>query len=71
MICHKCGEPAMGICKFCGRGVCKEHHSTSLPTIMAMYLGRDSTPKAVVVSNVLWCGECQPQPEPIEMPEFF
>jgi hypothetical protein len=71
MICHKCGEPAIGICKFCGRGVCKEHHSTSLPTIMAMYLGRDSTPKAVVVSNVLWCGECQPQPEPIEMPEFF
>ncbi len=38
---------------------------------MAMYLGRDNTPKAVVVSNVLWCGECQPQPEPIEMPEFF
>jgi hypothetical protein len=24
-----------------------------------------------VVSNVLWCGECQPQPEPIEIPEFF
>jgi len=46
MICHKCGEPAIGVCKFCGRGVCKEHHSTSLPTIMAMYLGRDNTPKA-------------------------
>lgn len=71
MICHKCGQPAIGVCKFCGRGVCKDHHSTSLPTIMAMYLGSDNTPKAVVVSNVLWCGECQPQPEPIEMPEFF
>jgi len=36
-----------------------------------MYLGRDETPKAVVVSNVLWCGECDPQPEPIAVPEFY
>jgi glucose-1-phosphate thymidylyltransferase len=36
-----------------------------------MYLGDNETPKAVVVTNVLWCGECRPQPEPIEMPEFY
>jgi len=71
MVCHKCGKPAIGVCKFCGRGVCKEHHVTTLPTILAMYLGDGPTPKAVVVSNVLWCGECHPQPEPIEVPEFY
>ena len=71
MICHKCGEPAIGVCKFCGRGVCKEHHTTTLPTMLAVYLGENKTPKAIVVSNVLWCGECRPQPEPIEIPEFY
>lgn len=71
MVCYECSEPAIGICRFCGRGVCKEHHTTTLPTMVAMYLGGRETPKAVVVSNVLWCGECRPQPEPIEMPEFF
>jgi hypothetical protein len=71
MICYKCGEPAMGICRFCGRGVCEEHYKTNLPTMLSMYLGGRETPKAVVVSNVLWCGECRPQPEPIEMPEFY
>jgi hypothetical protein len=48
-----------------------EHHTTTLPTMLAMYLGGRETPKAVVVSDVLWCGLCQPQPEPIEMPEFY
>jgi len=71
MVCYKCGEPAVGVCKFCGRGVCMEHHTTSLPTMLCMYLGGNETPKAVVVSDVLWCGECRPQPEPIEMPEFY
>lgn len=71
MICHECGEPAIGICKFCGRAVCRAHYTTVTPIVLAMYLGRQNTPKAVVVSNVLWCGKCQPQPEPIEIPEFF
>jgi hypothetical protein len=48
-----------------------EHHTTTLPTMLVMYLGNHQTPKAVVVTDVLWCGECRPQPEPIEMPEFF
>ena len=71
MVCYQCGQPAVGICKFCGRGVCKEHHDTNLPHIMAMFLGGQETPKAVVVSGALWCGECRPQPEPIEMREFY
>jgi hypothetical protein len=71
MICHKCGEPSMGICKFCGRAVCRDHHTTAQPAMLAMYLGKNETPKAVVVTNVLWCGECRPQPEPIQVPEFY
>ena len=71
MICHQCGQPAIGVCQFCGRGVCPEHHTTTLPTMLAMYLGGHETPKAVVVSNVLWCGECEPRPDPIEMPELY
>jgi hypothetical protein len=71
MVCHKCGEPAIGICKFCGRAVCKDHHTTTQPVMLAMYLGGEKTPKAVVVTNVLWCGECRPQPEPVEMREFY
>lgn len=71
MICHRCGEPASGVCPFCGRAVCREHYTTTMPMILAMYLGAENTPKAVVVSNALWCGECYPQPEPIEMPEFY
>ena len=23
------------------------------------------------VANVIWCGECEPQPEPISMPELY
>ncbi len=71
MICHKCGEPAMGVCVFCGRAVCQEHHKTVMPNILSMYPGRDNVLKAVVVSNVLWCTECNLQPEPIEVPEFY
>ena len=71
MICHECSQQAMGICKFCGRGVCADHYTTVTPTMLAMYLGEANTPKAVVVSNVLWCGVCRPQPEPIEIPEFY
>jgi hypothetical protein len=71
MVCYKCGEPSVGVCRFCGRGVCMEHHTTTLPTMLCMYLGANETPKAVVVSDVLWCGDCRPQPEPIEMPEFY
>jgi hypothetical protein len=25
----------------------------------------------LAVGNVIWCGECEPQPEPISMPELY
>ncbi len=71
MNCSQCGKTAVGVCQFCGRGVCADHYTTVTPTMLAMYVGRDNTPKAIVVSNVLWCGECRLNPEPIELPEFY
>jgi hypothetical protein len=38
---------------------------------VGMFLGGDNTPKGLAVGDVIWCGECQPQPEPIAMPELF
>ena len=34
-------------------------------------VGEEKTPKAVVVADALWCRQCKPQPEPIEMPELY
>lgn len=70
MVCHHCGQTAMGICKFCGRAVCANHHS-QMPVILSVYVGRAQTPKTIVVADALWCGVCKPQPEPIPMPEIY
>lgn len=70
MECWKCGQPAQGACRFCGRGVCKTCVS-EMPFILTIYVGDEYTPKAVVVADALHCGVCKPQPEPIEMPEIY
>ena len=70
MLCWVCEKPAQGVCRFCGRAICKDHAS-KLPLFLCMYLGGNNTPKGLVVADALWCGECQPQPEPIGMPEMF
>ena len=70
MRCWHCEKEARAACNFCGRFVCKDHAST-MPSFMAMYLGGQDTPKAVVVADVIWCSICDPQPEPIGMPELF
>ncbi len=70
MYCWKCDQHARAACYFCGRFVCKEH-ANYMPTFLAMFLGGSSTPKGLAVANVFWCGICEPQPEPIGMPELF
>lgn len=67
MMCSQCDEHARGVCRFCGRGVCAGHHQT-LPYLVAVYGA--TPPKAVVVSDTLWCGVCRPQPEPVALPEL-
>ncbi len=70
MICWFCEEVGRAVCSFCGRAVCKDHAST-MSSFLVMYLGGETTPKGLAVADVIWCGECQPQPEPIEMPELY
>jgi len=70
MLCWECDQPARAVCKFCGRGVCKQHAKT-MPIFIAMFLGDDQTPKGLAVANVIWCGICEPQPEAIPMPELY
>jgi hypothetical protein len=42
-----------------------------MPTFLVMFLGGQETPKGLAVANVVWCGICDPQPEPIGMPELY
>jgi hypothetical protein len=42
-----------------------------MPSFLAMFLGSSNTPKGLAVANVIWCGICEPQPEPIGMPELW
>jgi len=70
MQCWECDQPARAACKFCGRFVCKDH-ATTMPIFLAMFLGDNKTPKGLAVADVIWCGVCDPQPEPIPMPELY
>jgi hypothetical protein len=70
MLCYQCDEEARGMCIFCGRAVCKKH-AQKMPAIISIYVGAGNVPKAVVVSDALFCGLCKPQPEPVEMPEIY
>lgn len=70
MLCWHCEQPAHAVCTFCGRAVCKDHAST-MSTFIVMFLGGNQTPKGLAVANVIWCGLCEPQPEPIGMPELY
>jgi len=70
MRCWTCDTEACGVCIFCGRGVCKKH-VTQAPSIITVYVGKEHTPKAIVVADALNCGICKPQPSPLEMPEIY
>jgi hypothetical protein len=71
MICFHCEQPARGICRFCGRALCKDHMKQRLPYIVTIYVGEHNVPKAIAVRDVLWCSVCKPEPEPVEMPELY
>ncbi|MFQ6062963.1 MAG: hypothetical protein ACE5J9_07285 [Methanosarcinales archaeon] len=69
MKCWNCGKDANATCIFCGRAVCKKH-AKQMPYILSVYDRYKGIPKAIVVSGAIFCGECKPQPRPIEMPEM-
>ena len=71
MKCYSCEQTARGICRFCGRALCEDHMQNRKPYILTIYVGKDHTPKAVVVEDALYCGECKPRAEPVPMPEIY
>ncbi|MBN1873521.1 MAG: hypothetical protein JXA33_04765 [Anaerolineae bacterium] len=69
MNCWHCDRPAHGVCRFCGRGVCKEHAQT-MPYIITIYRDGDGMPMALVVVDALYCGICKPKQDPIPLPQL-
>jgi hypothetical protein len=58
----------VGTCRFCGRGLC-EDHAQSHPFILELYRSREVT-KALLVEDALYCGACNPRPNPLDLPEL-
>jgi hypothetical protein len=65
MNCYHCERPAHGICRFCGRAVCKDH-AKSMPFILTAFGSGDAI-KVLAVDDVLFCGLCKPKEEPVDM----
>ena len=68
MDCWHCRRSAVGVCRFCGRGVC-EDHAESLPYELELFRSGDVT-RALVVEDALFCGACHPRPDPLVLPEL-
>lgn len=65
MECWHCDRPAHGTCRFCGRGVCREH-AKSMPFVLEAW-PKDGKLEALVVGDVLHCGVCKPKKEPVTL----
>jgi hypothetical protein len=68
MQCWVCGLAAQGVCRFCGRAICKDDAKT-LPFVLEVYPSRGQL-VGLALEDALYCGICQPKPEPIPM-EFL
>ncbi len=70
MDCWSCERPALGSCRFCGRGVCREH-ARSHPFIIALYRqAKRDVVRALVVEDALHCGVCRPRGDAVDLPEL-
>ncbi|MEA2828221.1 MAG: hypothetical protein QOG43_2660 [Actinomycetota bacterium] len=70
MNCWYCRQPAVGVCRFCGRGVCENHVRTKPYPIAVFRGGPEDTPRSLVVEDALFCGACSPRPGPVDLPEL-
>jgi hypothetical protein len=66
--CWHCRRTAVGVCRFCGRGICEDHVQTK-PFILELFKTNEVT-RSLIVEDALSCGACTPRPEPIELPEL-
>lgn len=65
MQCWVCGAAADGICRFCGRGICKLHAHTRPFLFEAWEQG--GTLLGLAVEDALHCGVCRVQERPINV----
>jgi hypothetical protein len=66
MDCWHCKRSAVGVCRFCGRGICEDHLQTH-PYILELFRTGD-VPKVLIVEDALFCGACTPAPTPSTCP---
>ena len=63
MRCWICGGDAEGVCRFCGRAICKTHARTKA---FLFDTWEDAGHlRALAVEDALHCGVCQPKPDPV------
>jgi len=55
MNCWHCDRPAHGVCRFCGRAVCRTHTQT-LPYITELYRTGKGEYKALVIADTATLG---------------
>jgi len=60
-----CGASADGVCRFCGRGICKTHARTQA-FLFAAWPTADGL-RGLAIEDALWCGVCHPRPDAIPM----
>ena len=63
MRCWICGATADGVCRFCGRAICKTHARTQAFLFAAWPTAAGL--RALAIEDALWCGVCHPRPDPI------
>ncbi|MFN8234422.1 MAG: hypothetical protein U0V56_13475 [Actinomycetota bacterium] len=68
MDCWHCRRTAVGVCRFCGRGICEDHVQTA-PFVLELFKSTEVT-RALVVEDALACGACSPRSDPIDLPEL-
>lgn len=68
MNCWHCDRPAHGVCRFCGRAVCREH-AQKMSYILEIYGGQSAQEgyKGLVVPDAVYCGVCKPQDDPVKL----
>lgn len=70
MDCWICKRTALGVCRFCGRGICEEH-ARFHPYILSLFPSPGTKGvRALVVEDALHCGVCKPRPDPVDLPEL-
>lgn len=60
MNCVECERPANGVCKFCGRAVCKDHWKEETFILEIVPGEKINEEKFLVVEKALFCGQCRP-----------